>query len=454
MTGDKRHITREDHMSKTLSKALMASALVPLLAGPLAAEAHYGDFAGETLRVKLIGGAQYEPLYAELSKWEEMTGATVEILSRKNHFELDREIKQDIAAGTLDWCVGSNHTSFAPQYGNIYVDLRDHIDEETLAAFVPRVLDHSTVGGRLVQLPRHSDISNFYYIKSLFEDADNKEAFEAEYGYPLAPPETWDQVADMAKFFANPPDFFGFQFVGKDEAVTGRFYEMLVAEGGQLFTDDWEPAFNSEAGVRALDFFVDLYESGAVPVGVPNYLWDDTGLGFGSGTVAMNLDWAGWSAYFNDPANSQIAGDVGLVRAPKGSAGNRTGWSGSHTFSITETCDNKEAAASLVTFLTDHDRQMIEAQTGLLPTRTEVWEDAKAEFEAEGRDFMVEVFDTYATSMAEDSFTPPLIPEWIEVSNAIWPRLQAAMVGDLTSQEALDEAAEDALLVMEDAGYR
>ncbi len=28
-----------------------------------------------------------------------MTGATVEILSRKNHFELDREIKQDIAAG-------------------------------------------------------------------------------------------------------------------------------------------------------------------------------------------------------------------------------------------------------------------------------------------------------------------------------------------------------------------
>ena len=33
-------------------------------------------------------------------------------------------------------------------------------------------------------------------------------------------------------------------------------------------------------------------------------------------------------------------------------------------------------------------------------------------------------------------------------------RLQAAMVGDLTSQEALDEAAEDALIVMEDAGYR
>ena len=440
-------------MSRLTAKALVATALVPLLAGPLAAQ-DYGNFDGYTLLVKLIGGAQYEPLYATIAEWEAATGATVEILSRKNHFELDREIKQDIAAGTLDWCVGSNHTSFAPQYGNIYADLRGLIDEDALAGFVPLVLEHSTVDGRLVQLPRHSDVSNLYYVRSLYENADNQAAFKAEYGYDLAPPETWAQVADQAKFFANPPDFYGTQYVGKDEAITGRFYEMLVAEGGQLFTEDWEPVFNSDAGVRALNWFVDLYNSNAVPRGVPNYLWDDTGLGFASGPVALNLDWAGWSAFFNDPENSMIAGDVGLVRAPMGSSGKRTGWSGSHSFSITETCDNKEAAASFVTFLTDHDRQMIEARMGLLPTRTQVWEDAKAEFQANGNDFLVTVFDTYAASMSEDAFTPPLIPEWIEVSNVLWPRLQAAIVGDMTAEEALNEAAEEALMIMEDAGYR
>ncbi|WP_306117654.1 MULTISPECIES: sugar ABC transporter substrate-binding protein [unclassified Roseitalea] len=442
-------------MSRYTITALAAATALPLLfAGPALAQADYGDFDGYTLRVKLIGGAQYEPLYAEISKWEEMTGATVDILSRKNHFELDREIKQDIAANTLDWCVGSNHTSFAPQYGNIYVDLREHIDEDVLAEFVPLVLEHGTVDGRLVQLPRHSDISNLFYLKSLYEDEDNKAAFMEEYGYELAPPETWQQVSDQAKFFADPPDFYGTQFVGKDEAITGRFYEMLIAEGGQLFTDDWEPAFNSEAGVRALQWFVDLYEANAVPAGVPNYLWDDTGLGFGSGTVAINLDWAGWSAYFNDPDAAATAGNVGLIRAPKGSSGKRTGWSGSHTFSITETCDNKEAAASFITFLTDHDRQMVEARTGLLPTRTQVWEDAKAEFAEAGNDFMVNVFETFGASMAEDAFTPPLIPEWIEVSNVLWPELQAAMIGDKTAQEALDDAAEEALIIMEDAGYR
>ena len=441
---------------KRLTGLMAGAAAAAMAAGGVAAQEGYGGFGtfeGETLRVKLIGGAQYEPLYAEIPKWEEMTGATVEVLSRKNHFELDREIKQDIAARTLDWCVGSNHTSFAPQYGGIYIDLADVIPAEVRDDFVPRVLEQSTVGGRLVQMPRHSDVSNLYYIKSLYEDDDNKAAFEAEYGYELAPPETWDQVKDQAIFFADPPDFHGTQYVGKDEAVNGRFYELLRANGGQMFTDEWEPAFNSEAGVEALQWFVDLYEANAVPKGVPNYLWDDTGLGFASGTVALNLDWAGWAAFFNDPENSEVAGDVGLVRAPRGSAGERTGWSGTHSFSITETCGETDMAASFVTFMTDHDRQMVEAQRGLLPTRTAVWDDAKAGFEADGRDFMVRVFDVYSASMAEDSYTPPLIAEWIEVSNVMWPKLQAAMVGDMSAQAALDEAAAEARIIMEDAGY-
>ncbi len=439
-------------MTRRMTRLVLGTAIAALAAGGALAQ-DYGSFAGYTLRVKLIGGAQYEPLYAEIGKWEAATGAKVEILSRKNHFELDREIKQDIAAGTLDWCVGSNHTSFAPQYGDIYADLTGLIAPEVIADFVPLVIGHSTVNGRLVQLPRHSDVSNLFYQKSLYADAANQAAFKEKYGYDLTPPETWAQVSDQAMFFARAPDFYGFQYVGKDEAVNGRFYEMLVANGGAMFDDTWKPTFNSDAGVAALQFFVDLYEAKAVPAGVPNYLWDDTGLGFASGTVAMDLDWGGWSAFFNDPANSKVAGNIGIVRAPKGTAGIRTGWSGSHTFSVTETCDNKPAAASFITFLTNYDNQMIEASKGLLPTRGKVWDDATAAFEAKGDAFMVEVFSTFRTSMAEDAFTPPLIPEWIEVSNVMWPKIQAAIVGDMTAKDALDAAASEAAVIMQDAGY-
>lgn len=431
---------------------LTAMALLGATAAVSAFAQDYGNHEGTTLRVKLIGGAQYEPLYTLIPEWEKATGGKVEVLSRKNHFELDREMKQDIAAGKIDYCVFSNHTSFAPQYPSLSAPLNDLVPQEVLSEFSPLVLEHATIEGDLVALPRHSDVSSMYYVKSLYEDEENKARFKEEYGYDLAPPDTWAQAKDQALFFAAPPARYGTFFAGKDEAITGRFYEMLVAEGGQMFDENWSPTFNSEAGVKALNWFVDLYQAGAVPAGSSNYVWDDIGLGFAAGNAAFDFDWAGWAAFFNGK-DSKISGDVGVAPAPKGDGDKRSGWSGSHTFSITQACEDKEAAVSLITYLTSHGAQMLEARTGLLPTRTKVWDDIVAEFTEKGDDFMVEIFDVYGDAMQNHAFTPPLIPEWIEVSNVIWPRLQAAIVGDQTAQEALDEAAKEARIIMEDAGY-
>ena len=133
-------------------------------------------------------------------------------------------------------------------------------------------------------LPRAQfDVSALYYLKSNYTDDAKKKAFKEKYGYDLAPPTTWAQVKDQAIFFSNPPNFYGTEFAGKEEAINGRFYEMLVAEGGEYLDSKGRPAFNSDAGVRALQWFVDLYKAKAVPPGTPNYLWDDLGQGFASG---------------------------------------------------------------------------------------------------------------------------------------------------------------------------
>ena len=113
-----------------------------------------GKFEGVTIDAKLIGGQQYEKLYERIGEWEKATGAKVNILSKKNHFELDKEIKSDIATGGLTWCVGSNHSSFAPQYPDIYADLFGLMPSEEVAKFVPAVIDASTLDGKLVMLPR------------------------------------------------------------------------------------------------------------------------------------------------------------------------------------------------------------------------------------------------------------------------------------------------------------
>ena len=52
-----------------------------------------GKFDGVSIDAKLIGGQQYEPLYARIAEWEKATGAKVNIVSKKNHFELDKEFQ-------------------------------------------------------------------------------------------------------------------------------------------------------------------------------------------------------------------------------------------------------------------------------------------------------------------------------------------------------------------------
>ncbi|EEX86697.1 MULTISPECIES: ABC transporter substrate-binding protein [Brucella] len=436
----------QDFKSHVLADAaLLAMGIAPAYAADLP-----GKFEGVTVNAKLIGGQQYETLYARIADWEKATGAKVNILSKKNHFELDKEIKSDMASGSINWCVGSNHSSFAPQYGDLYTDLKPLLPKEEIDAFVPSVIKASMLNGKLVMLPRAQfDVSALYYQKSLYQDEARKKAFKEKYGYDLAPPKTWKEVSDQAIFFADPPNFYGTQFAGKEEAINGRFYEMLVAEGGEYLDKDGKPAFNSDAGVRALDWFVNLYKAKAVPAGTTNYLWDDLGAGFASGTVALDLDWPGWATYFNDPKSSKVAGNVGIVVQPKGSSGKRTGWSGHHGFSVTEACPTKEAAASLVWFLTNEDSQKVEAANGTLPTRTKVWEwDIE---QAASDPYKKEVLTVFQEA-AKNAFPVPSTPSWIEISNAVYPELQAAILGDKTSKEALDSAAQKATQILEDAG--
>ena len=436
--------------SNVLKGLLAATAMITVAESARASD--WGSYPGVTIEAKLIGGQQYEGLYGRIAEWEAATGAKVDIISKKSHFEIDKEIKSDMAAGTTDWCVGSNHSSFAPQYEGLYADLSGLVPEATVAEFVPGNIKASTVDGELLMLPRAQfDVSVLYYLKSNYEDADKAAAFKAEYGYDLAVPETWEQVKDQAIFFADPPNFYGTQYAGKDEAIVGRFYEMVVAEGGNYLDADKKPIFNSDAGQRALQWFVDLYAAKAVPAGTTSYVWDDLGQGFASGTVALNLDWPGWAGFFNDPDSSKAAGNVGVAVQPMGSV-TRTGWSGHHGFSVTNDCDNQAAAVSLVTFLTSEASQLAESAGGSLPTRTAVWEANVAAAKAGNDAFRAESLAAFAEG-AKYAFAVPPIPEWGESTNIVFPELQAAIVGDKTVKQALDDAAEAVDELMRESGY-
>ncbi len=331
--------------------ALTTAALASLLvASGLSSAANLpGSFPGVTIDAKLIGGQEYEPLYARIPEWEKLTGAKVNILSKKNGFDIDKEFKADIAANTVNWCVGWNHTSFAPQYTSLYTDL-SKLGSRGRARQI-RSRNHQGVDRRRPAL--HAAARQIRRLRALLsqEQLHGRCEEEGVQGKIRLRPRPADHLAASqgpGDLPLQPAELLRHQFAGKEEAINGRFYEMLVAEGGEYLDSKGRPAFNSDAGVRALDWFVDLYKAKAVPPGTTNYLWDDLGNNFMSGTIAMDLDWPGYSTVFNDPKKSKVAGNVGIIVQPAGSSGKHTGWSGTHGLSVTQACKHKDAAASLI----------------------------------------------------------------------------------------------------------
>jgi multiple sugar transport system substrate-binding protein len=186
----------------------------------------------------------------------------------------------------------------------------------------------SKVGDVLYALPDDGDIHILYYRKDLFEDPDNMSEFEAEYGYDLAPPETWDQWTDICKFFTEKyaPETYGcsVQHVGQ---AYHWFQSMFRSFGGEFFDPETMKAtVNSEAGVKAAEAIV-----ASLPYQPPGAAESQFITVFSqlmNGETAMAISWpppGRWTQGYGSQTEqlawmpaTQVAGKIGYAEQPGG----------------------------------------------------------------------------------------------------------------------------------------
>jgi multiple sugar transport system substrate-binding protein len=415
------------------------------------------DLKGITIRMANIGGGQYENMYKSIAMFEEKTGAKVEIVFLGDGFEIDKKLKTDYATNAVDFDVAWNHTSFMSQYETYVEDLRQWFSEDDLKQFSKAIIDAATVNGKLLLIPRHADISVMHYRTDLFDDAKIKDAFKAETGKDLAVPTTLEEVDMVARFMVKGGYAkYGYGMAGKEEALTGRFYELLFASGGQFLNEKNEPTFNSEVGVKVAELLRAWYKDGIIAADTPNLLWDGDAANLCNGSVAMKLEWYGWYSYFQDAKSCpNLAGKFGLARGFRGleGAGARpTGWAGAHAFAIPTASQNKEAAAQLIKFLASERVAYEEAQLGFLPVRDDVWQRMIDDASKSSVPLDKVRLETARLQVGEDFKTPPLIADWIPISNVLFPTLQKIMLGDVEAKAGLDAAAAESLAILEQSG--
>ncbi|WP_052487400.1 ABC transporter substrate-binding protein [Gordoniibacillus kamchatkensis] len=410
-------------------------------------------FEGVTLKAALVGGGSYEKLYESIPKFEQETGAKVQITYKGNFFDLDKKLKIDFASKSDDYDVISNHSSFYSQYVDSLEPLNNLFSADDMKDFTPMILNGGKRDNNLYMIPRLADISVYFYRTDLYNDESNKTKFKQDYGYDLAPPTTLDQFKDQAIFFTkNGKGINGTQFAGKEEALTGRFYELVNAYGGDFFDKDKKVILNQEAGIKAATMLQDLYKAGAMPKGMVNFLWDEVAKNFGNGNVAVYSEWPGWYTWMDDPASTKVAGKFDVVRAPAGPSGVHPGWSGAHGFSVTKSSKNKPAAAALIKFLTSADNMYADSKLGNMPTRQSVWDKVLSDAKASGDARKINFYNVLNTALKEDFRTPPLIKEWIPLSNILYPYLQKIILGSTTPKQGLDDAAKDIEKMMKQSG--
>lgn len=132
-------------------------------------------------------------------------------------------------------------------------DLVGHIAPDFEEDFIPAVRNVcGQWNGRLCGLPIACDVITLLYRTDVF--AARSAEFQRLTGRPLAPPRSWEEYLEIARFL-NSESLYGNVLMGREQTYT-LWSGVLHGMGGELLDAQGRPVFNSEVGVRSLELFV------------------------------------------------------------------------------------------------------------------------------------------------------------------------------------------------------
>jgi multiple sugar transport system substrate-binding protein len=382
-----------------------------------------------TLRILLVGGPMYDPLYSRLKEFESREEISVEVVATLAHPDLNERIEEEFSSGSASYDLISTHTKYAPSQKQWLTPLDDDLDESELENFTPRNLELARIDGLLYGVPRNLDVKLLYYRTDLMD----------------GPPSSWEELREEAARLRTD-GLYGFVFPGKESGLFGHFFELHAMAGGRMFEDEGPPIprLNDAAGRWALNLLRDLYEQ-AAPEETPEWHYDEVAACFRRGEAAMSTDWPGAFYTYEDPEQSSVVGSYDVTLYPEGRAG-RFVYSSSHTFAIPSTVRDRPAAVELLRFLTSRESQALEAELGTLPARSDALEDARVEAEAGS---LAERRWGLLEEAQEAALIPPKHPSYPAVEDAIWQGIREALLGKdvedalQNTEEAARQAAKD-----------
>jgi multiple sugar transport system substrate-binding protein len=238
-----------------------------------------------------------------------------------------------------------------------------HFQETVTPATLQYYGEYPTGSGSYWAYPTEGDANGWAYRKDLFEDPDEMAAFEAEYGYALAPPETYEQLMDIANFFTRPDDGLygvGIYTQADYDALTMGVENVLFSWGAnwQDANNNVQGVVNSPEAIEAVEFYRNLYDCCQAP-GLSNAFFAEVNDAFIGGQTAMIMNYFAFFPALANPEVNPFAADTGYFVNPAGPNGDQHAALGGQGMSIISyiPTERQEAAKDFIRWFAQEDVQ-------------------------------------------------------------------------------------------------
>jgi multiple sugar transport system substrate-binding protein len=393
-------------------------------------------YKGATLTFPLPSGPAPEAYIKVTKEFEEATGIQVNftILSYQ---ELHQKLILDLTSGSNSFDALMFAYQWKREIDPYMADLKALSQQVAgspglaLEDYPQRALQiYGAVDGKLMGLPVLGDATLILWNVDQYKSAGLD---------PDAAPASWDEIYDRGAKIAKSGKSFGYGMpAGKSIQATVTWILLFNAFGGKYLDSDMKPLFDSEAGIKAMDFMVSkLAKIG--PPGITTWDFPEMFTAFATGQTAQTMMWPGGLGGLSDPAQSQVAGRFKWSAPPGGSL--LGGWA----CGVNKSSANRDAAYIFCAWLTSPEIVRKSALYGGAPCRVSSFKDPE----------LVKKYAYYPAILdgMNNSIEYPPVKEAEDIHILVYNQVNAAVSGEKSATQAAHDLQQSVLELMTSRGY-
>ncbi|VAT60464.1 sugar ABC transporter periplasmic sugar-binding protein [Klebsiella variicola] len=298
-------------------------------------------------------------------------------------------------------------------------DVSSRIAADEREKIFPGAMNTVVYQGKTLGMPWILDTKYLYYNKAMLDKAGIK-----------TPPASWQQVMDDAKVLKDK-GIVKYPLVwswSQAEALVCD-YTTLVSGFGGSFYQNGKLDFSTPASLKAVTLMKTSLDQGLSNPASREYLEEDVRKAFSNGDGAFALNWTYMYNMANDPKQSKVAGDVGIVPAPGDTPDKPGAVNGSMGLGIAKASQHPEEAWQYIHYLTSQPVQDKYAKLSL-PVWKASYQDPAV---AKGQESLIAAADKSLNVM----LSRPETADYSRLSNTLQQQLQSVLQGKATPDVAL-----------------